>query len=305
MLNSEVTFLSPTKITDFLHRYCIKTKKKTFFFKKWSIFFLFLQKTKEMPPEKDLNICVKGKLLNLNTPKIMGIVNFTTDSFYEKSRRNLEALKYADIIDIGACSTRPGSKAVDKAQEKRDLKEGLELLKKEYPRAIISIDTFRPTIAQWALETGKADIINDVSGGMANMFETVAKYNVPYVLTYPEGGFSHDMMLFFSKKLEKLYSLGVADVILDPGFGFNKTMEQNFEIARNLDCLKCFNLPVLVGISRKSMVQFATKTNANTALNGTTALNSFLLNKGANILRVHDTKEAKEVISIYKCINDL
>ena len=167
------------------------------------------------------------------------------------------------------------------------------------------MDTFRPTIAQWALETGKADIINDVSGGMANMFETVAKYNVPYVLTYPEGGFSHDMMLFFSKKLEKLYSLGVADVMLDPGFGFNKTMEQNYEIARNLDCLKCFNLPVLVGISRKSMVQFATKTNANTALNGTTALNSFLLSKGANILRVHDTKEAKEVISIYKCINDL
>ena len=140
---------------------------------------------------------------------------------------------------------------------------------------------------------------------MANMFETAAKYNVPYILTYSENGFSHDMMLFFSKKLEKLYSLGVADVILDPGFGFNKTMEQNFEIARNLDCLKCFNLPILVGISRKSMVQFATKTNANTALNGTTALNSFLLSKGANILRVHDTKEAKEVISIYKCINDL
>ena len=183
MLNSEVTFLSPTKITDFLHRYCIKTKKKSFFFKKWSIFFLFLQKTKEMPLEKDLNLCVKGRLLNLNTPKIMGIVNFTTDSFYEKSRRNLEALKYADIIDIGACSTRPGSKAVDKAQEKRDLKEGLELLKKEYPRAIISVDTFRPTIAQWALETGKADIINDVSGGMANMFETVAKDNVPYIPT--------------------------------------------------------------------------------------------------------------------------
>lgn len=258
-----------------------------------------------MPQEKDLTICIKGKLLDFNTPKIMGIVNFTTDSFYEKSRRNLEALKYADIIDIGACSTRPGSKAVDKAQEKRDLKEGLELVKKEFPHAIISVDTFRSSIAQWALETKKADIINDVSGGMANMFETVAKYNVPYILTYSENGFSHEMMLFFSKKLEKLYSLGVADVILDPGFGFNKTMEQNFEIARNLDCLKCFNLPILVGISRKSMVQFATKTNANTALNGTTALNSFLLSKGANILRVHDTKEAKEVISIYKCINDL
>ena len=201
-----------------------------------------------MPQKEDVTICVKGKLIDFSTPKIMGIVNFTSDSFYEKSRWNLDSLKYADIIDIGACSTRPGtafnslvrhgrSKAVDKAQEKRDLKEGLELVKKEFPHAIISVDTFRSSIAQWALETKKADIINDVSGGMANMFETVAKYNVPYILTYSENGFSHDMMLFFSKKLEKLYSLGVADVILDPGFGFNKTMEQNFEISRNLDCL--------------------------------------------------------------------
>jgi dihydropteroate synthase len=137
---------------------------------------------------------------------------------------------------------------------------------------------------------------------MANMFETVAKYNVPYVLTYPEGGFSHDMMLFFSKKLEKLYSLGVADVILDPGFGFNKTMEQNFEIAKNMACLKCFNLPILVGISRKSMVQHATGTNDNAALNGTTALNTLLLERGANILRVHDTKEAKEAVNIFEHI---
>ena len=113
------------------------------------------------------------------------------------------------------------------------------------------------------------------------------------------------MMLFFSKKIEKLYSLGVSDIILDPGFGFKKTMEQNFDIAKNLDCLKCFNLPVLVGISRKSMIQFATKTNAANALNGTTALNSMLLEKGANILRVHDTKEAKEVVNIFKCMYNL
>jgi dihydropteroate synthase len=283
----------------------MKTKKKSFFFKKWSIFFIFLQKNKEMQHKKDLTICIKGKLIDFSSPKIMGIVNFTTDSFYDKSRGNIGALKHADIIDIGACSTRPGSTPVDKNQERRQLKEGLELVRKEFPKAIISVDTFRSSIAQWALEERGVDIINDVSGGMSNMFETVAKYNVPYVLTYSENGFSHDMMLFFSKKLEKLYSLGVADVILDPGFGFNKTMEQNFEIAKNLDCLKCFNLPILVGISRKSMVQFATKTNASTALNGTTALNSFLLSKGANILRVHDTKEAKEVISIYKCMNDL
>ena len=253
-----------------------------------------------MQQKEELTICVKGKLIDFNSPKIMGIVNFTTDSFYEKSRWNLEGLNNADIIDIGGCSTRPGTTPVDKNQEKNQLNKGINLIKEKFPHAIISIDTFRPSIAQWAIEEKGVDIINDVSGGMVNMFETAAKNNVPYILTYSEEGFSSDMMLFFSKKIEKLYSLGISDIILDPGFGFNKTMEQNFEIVRNLDCLKCFNLPILVGISRKSMVQFATKTNANSALNGTTALNSILLEKGANILRVHDVKEAKEVVNIFK-----
>lgn len=253
-----------------------------------------------MQQKDELTICVKGKLIDFNSPKIMGIVNFTTDSFYEKSRWSLEGLNDADIIDIGGCSTRPGSTPVDKNQERKQLNKGIDLIKEKFPDAIISVDTFRPSIAQWAIEEKGVDIINDVSGGMVNMFETIAKYNFPYIITYPEGGFSADMMLFFSKKIEKLYSLGISDIILDPGFGFNKTMEQNFEIARNLDCLKCFGLPILVGISRKSMVQFATKTNANTALNGTTALNSILLEKGANILRVHDVKEAREVVNIFK-----
>ena len=266
-----------------------------------------------MPQKEDLTICIKGKLIDFSSPKIMGIVNFTTDSFYEKSRWNFDSLKYADIIDIGGCSTRPGidiggcstrpgSAPVDKTQEKKQLNKGIDLLKEKYPNAIISVDTFRPSIAQWAIEKKGVDIINDVSGGMVNMFETAAKYNVPYILTFAEEGFSADMMYFFSKKIEKLYSLGVSDVILDPGFGFNKTMEQNFEIAKNMDCLKCFNLPILVGISRKSMVQHATGTNANAALNGTTALNTILLEKGANILRVHDTKEAKEAINIFEHI---
>ena len=258
-----------------------------------------------MPQKEDLTICIKGKLIDFSSPKVMGIVNFTTDSFYEKSRWNIDGLKYADIIDIGGCSTRPGSTPIDKNQEKKQLSKGIELLRQKYPDAIISVDTFRPSIAQWAVEEKGADIINDVSGGMVNMFETAAKCNVPYILTYPEEGFSSDMMYFFSKKIEKLYSLGVNDIILDPGFGFNKTMEQNFEIAKNMDCLKCFNLPILVGISRKSMIQHATGTNANTALNGTTALNSFLLEKGANILRVHDTKEAQEVVNIFKHIYNL
>ncbi len=258
-----------------------------------------------MQHKEDLTICVKGKLINFDIPKVMGIVNFTTDSFYEKSRWNIEGLKHADIIDIGACSTRPGSTPIDKTQEKKQLNKGINFIKKEFPNAIISLDTFRPSIAAWAIEEKGIDIINDVSGGMVNMFETAAKYNVPYILTYPENGFSYDMILFFSKKIEKLYSLGLSDIILDPGFGFNKTMEQNFEIARNMDCLKCFNLPILVGISRKSMVQYATGTNANSALNGTTALNSFLLEKGANILRVHDTKEAHEVVNIFKHIHNL
>lgn len=258
-----------------------------------------------MQQEKELTICVKGKLLNFNSPKIMGIVNFTTDSFYEKSRGNLGGLNYADIIDIGACSTRPGSTPIDKIQEKKQLNKGIDLIKEKFPNAIISVDTFRPSIAQWAIEKKGVDIINDVSGGMANMFETVSKYNIPYILTFAEEGFSADMIYFFSKKIEKLYSLGLSDIILDPGFGFNKTMEQNFEIAKNMDCLKCFNLPILVGISRKSMVQHATGTNANTALNGTTALNTILLEKGANILRVHDTKEAKEAVNIFEHIYNI
>lgn len=255
-----------------------------------------------MPHKEDLTICIKGKLIDFSSPKIMGIVNCTTDSFYEKSRWNLDSLKYADIIDIGGCSTRPGSTPVDKSQEKKQLNKGINLLRERFPGAIISVDTFRPSIAQWVIEEKGVDIINDVSGGMVNMFETAAKYNVPYILTFAEEGFSADMMYFFSKKIEKLYSLGVSDIILDPGFGFNKTMEQNFEIAKNMDCLKCFNLPILVGISRKSMVQHATGTNANAALNGTTALNTILLEKGANILRVHDTKEAKEAVNIFEHI---
>lgn len=258
-----------------------------------------------MPHNKDLTICIKGKLIDFNSPKVMGIVNCTTDSFYEKSRWNLDSLKDADIIDIGACSTRPGSTPIDKNLEKKNLETGIKLIRNKFPNAIISVDTFRSSIALWAIEKKGVDIINDVSGGLSNMFEVVAKHNVPYVLTYPEEGYAADMLLFFSKKIEKLYSLGVSDIILDPGFGFKKTMEQNFEIAKNLDCLKCFNLPILVGISRKSMIQFATKTNAANALNGTTALNSMLLEKGANILRVHDTKEAKEVVNIFKCMYNL
>ena len=153
-----------------------------------------------MPQEKDLTICIKGKLIDFSSPKIMGIVNFTTDSFYEKSRWNFDSLKYADIIDIGGCSTRPGSAPVDKTQEKKQLNKGIDILKEKYPNAIISVDTFRPSIAQWAIEKKGVDIINDVSGGMANMFETAAKYNVPYILTDSENGFSHDMMDLVSTK---------------------------------------------------------------------------------------------------------
>lgn len=255
--------------------------------------------------KKDITICIKGELVNFQIPKIMGIANFTTDSFYDASRWNTENLEYSDIIDIGGCSTRPGSTPVDKVQEKEQLKSGIEIIRKKFPNSIISIDTFRPSIAQWAIEEKKIDIINDISGGMVNMYETAVTYKIPYILTYPEGGTSSDMMFYFSKKIDKLYRLGLNDIILDPGFGFNKTMENNFEIARNLDCLKCFRLPVLVGISRKSMVQHATQTTAQTALNGTTALNSFLLEKGADILRVHDTKQAKEAIDIFKNIYNL
>jgi dihydropteroate synthase len=246
-------------------------------------------------------INLKGQLVSLESPVVMGIFNVSPDSFYSGSVTPTLPADTA-FIDLGGCSTRPGSEPANIDQEKKRLEQGFELLAKHYPHAWISVDTFRPEIAHWAVSEKGAAIINDVSGGNEAMFEVVADVQVPYVLTYPLGGSSSDMLFYFSKQLAALTRLGVNDVILDPGFGFGKTLEEKYEIARNLTCLKTFDLPVLVGISRKSMIQKVLNTTPDDSLLGTAMLNSYLLERGADILRVHDVPEAEQAIALYQAI---
>ncbi|MBQ2025377.1 MAG: dihydropteroate synthase [Paludibacteraceae bacterium] len=249
-----------------------------------------------------MQLNIKGTLVSLDSPVVMGIFNVSPDSFYSKSvKPTLPAS--TQFIDLGGCSTRPGGEIATAQQEKQRLTQGFALLKEHYPHAIISVDTFRPEIAQWAVTEQGAAIINDVSGGNQAMFEVVAQTQVPYVLTYPLGGGSSDMLFYFSKQIATLTRMGVNDIILDPGFGFGKTLEQNYEIAQNLTCLQTFGLPVLVGISRKSMIQKVLGTTPQNSLLGTCMLHSHLLERGAHILRVHDVEPAQQTIAIYKQLN--
>lgn len=248
-----------------------------------------------------MQLNIKGTLVSLDSPVVMGIFNVSPDSFYSKSvKPTLPAS--TQFIDLGGCSTRPGGEIATAQQEKQRLTQGFALLKEHYPHAIISVDTFRPEIAQWAVTEQGAAIINDVSGGNQAMFEVVAQTQVPYVLTYPLGGGSSDMLFYFSKQIATLTRMGVNDIILDPGFGFGKTLEQNYEIAQNLTCLQTFGLPVLVGISRKSMIQKVLGTTPQNSLLGTCMLHSHLLERGAHILRVHDVPEAQQAIAMYKAL---
>lgn len=248
-----------------------------------------------------MQLNIKGTLVSLDSPVIMGIFNVSPDSFYSKSvKPTLPAS--TQFIDLGGCSTRPGGEIATAQQEKQRLTQGFALLKEHYPHAIISVDTFRPEIAQWAVTEQGAAIINDVSGGNQAMFEVVAQTQVPYVLTYPLGGGSSDMLFYFSKQIATLTRMGVNDIILDPGFGFGKTLEQNYEIAQNLTCLQTFGLPVLVGISRKSMIQKVLNTTPQQSLLGTAMLHSYLLERGATILRVHDVEPAQQAIAIYNAL---
>ena len=249
-----------------------------------------------------MQLNIKGTLVSLDSPVVMGIFNVSPDSFYSKSvKPTLPAS--TQFIDLGGCSTRPGGEIATAQQEKQRLTQGFALLKEHYPHAIISVDTFRPEIAQWAVTEQGAAIINDVSGGNQAMFEVVAQTQVPYVLTYPLGGGSSDMLFYFSKQIATLTRMGVNDIILDPGFGFGKTLEQNYEIAQNLTCIQTFGLPVLVGISRKSMIQKVLGTTPQNSLLGTCMLHSHLLERGAHILRVHDVEPAQQAIAIYKQLN--
>jgi dihydropteroate synthase len=248
-----------------------------------------------------MQLNIKGTLVSLDSPVVMGIFNVSPDSFYSKSvKPTLPAS--TQFIDLGGCSTRPGGEIATAQQEKQRLTQGFALLKEHYPHAIISVDTFRPEIAQWAVTEQGAAIINDVSGGNQAMFEVVAQTQVPYVLTYPLGGGSSDMLFYFSKQIATLTRMGVNDIILDPGFGFGKTLQQNYEIARNLSCLQTFGLPVLVGVSRKSMIQKVLNTTPQQSLLGTAMLHSYLLERGATILRVHDVEPAQQAIAIYNAL---
>ena len=268
----------------------------------------------------EYTINIKGRLFDLSRPCVMGILNATPDSFYAGSRVQTEReiaeraetilCEGAAIIDVGAFSTRPGATEVDEKEEMRRLHTALSIVRKEHPEAIISVDTYRPNVARMAVETYGADLINDVSEGgitgiadtpiheQGSMFATVAALRVPYILMSVKSTL-RDMMISWSREIQMLRDLGQKDIILDPGFGFGKTVEQNYAIMKEMDRLQTFRLPILVGISRKRMIQHVINTTADESLNGTTALNTLALTKGAAILRVHDVREAVEAVAIY------
>lgn len=264
-------------------------------------------------------INVRGRLLDLSEPKVMGILNATPDSFFAGSRRQTEA-EIADraneimeqggtIIDVGAFSTRPGAGEVSEQEETERLRHALAIVRREQPDAVLSVDTYRPAVARMCVEEFGADIINDVSeGGITGivntpiheeerMFETVARLRVAYILMSVKPDL-YSMMKAFAAEVQQLRDLGMKDVILDPGFGFGKTLEQNYRIMDGMDRLHELGLPLLVGISRKSMISRVLQTDASDALNGTTVLNTIALLKGASILRVHDVRECVEAVRI-------
>ena len=247
-----------------------------------------------------------GRLLDLSEPQVMGIINLTPDSFYAASRKQAEGeiiarchqilLEGASIIDVGACSTRPGGELVSEEEEAERLQRGLHLIRREMPDAILSIDTFRPEVARMCIEEYGADIINDVEGS-DEMFQTVARLRTPYIYMSRKATV-HDILLDFAQTVQRLRDLAQKDIILDPGFGFGKTPEENFQLLRELEKLHVLNLPLLVGMSRKRMVWQTLKVTPDYALNGTTVLNTVALQKGASILRVHDVKEASEAVKL-------
>ena len=260
----------------------------------------------------DYTLNVYGQLLDLSRPLVMGILNATPDSFYADSRQQTEEdivmccnrilAEGAAIIDAGGCSTRPGGEMASEAEEMDRLRTALEIIRREQPQAVVSVDTFRPDVARMAVEEFGADIINDVSGGTPEMFRMVTRLRVPYILMSIQPTM-REMLLSFAEKTQQLRDMGANDIILDPGFGFGKTLEQNYEIMNELEKLQMMELPVLVGISRKSMIYRFFDYTPKEALNGTTALNTIALMKGASILRVHDVKEAVECVRIVRQLN--
>lgn len=266
---------------------------------------------------------IRGKLIDLATPKVMGILNCTPDSFYVGSRKQTEhdiaeranqiIQEGGTMIDVGAFSTRPGAKEVSEEEEMARLKAALQVVRREQPDAVVSVDTYRPNVARHCIEDWGADIINDVSeGGVTgivntpiheaeNMFDIIGQLKVPYILMSVKSNL-HDMMISFADEVQQLRNRGVKDIILDPGFGFGKTLQQNYEIYNDMERLGTLQLPLLVGISRKTMIYKLVGGDPTTALNGTTVLNTAALLKGVGILRVHDVQEAVESVKIVLAI---
>lgn len=276
--------------------------------------------------QQKLSLNVRGSLLDLSRPKIMGILNLTPDSFYDGGLNNDPVMalnkaemllaESADILDLGAYSSRPGAEHISEQEELERLIPVIKAVAREFPDAVLSVDTFRSSVASAAINEG-AHIINDISAGEMDkaMFKTVAALRVPYVLMHMKGtpqtmtgltnytDLTTEVCHYFASKIDQLKQLGVKDLIIDPGFGFAKTPEQSFELLKNLDFLKITGHPILAGLSRKSMIYKTLGTDAENALHGTIAANTIALMKGANILRVHDVKAAREAITIFEKVS--
>lgn len=273
-------------------------------------------------------INVKGELMDLSHPRVMGILNVTPDSFYAESRKQTEKDILSRIhqileeggtfIDMGAYSSRPDAEDVSPEEEMRRLRLGLEIVQRECPEALVSVDTFRGDVAKMCVEEYGAALINDISAGDldANMFPTIAQLKVPYILMHMQGNPQtmqlnpyydnpvKEVIRYFAEKIEKLRALGVKDMIIDPGFGFGKTLRHNYQLLDKLEEFQIFQVPILVGISRKSMIYKLLDETPEEALNGTTAAHAIALMKGAKILRVHDVKAAVETVRIFNALKD-
>lgn len=268
----------------------------------------------------------KGQLIDLSIPKVMGILNVTPNSFFDggKYKNEAEIISQVDkmlsedatFIDIGAYSSKPSAEFVTEQEEIERIVPVIELILKHFPETLLSIDTFRAAVAKASIESGAA-IVNDIAAGELDdkMFEVIAKYNVPYIMMHMRGNpqtmqsltqyddIVKEMLFYFSEKVKHARSLGINDLILDPGFGFAKTTDQNYEVLQKMELFNLLELPVLAGVSRKSMIYKTLGNTAQEALNGTTVINTIALTKGAKILRVHDVKEAMECVTLFEKMN--
>ena len=275
-----------------------------------------------MQPFKTYSLNLKGRLVTIDRPWVMGIINITPDSFYSGSRVVDERTLIervgmmlddgADVLDVGACSTRPGSEQVDAQGEMARLDWALNAIRREFPDVILSVDTYRAEVARRCVEEWGADIINDISAGMLDpeMFATVARLRVPYVLMHMRGtpetmssltdyqNVAAEVLEWMARRIDELRQMGVADIIADPGFGFAKTLEQNYELLARLEAFHVLDAPLLVGVSRKRMIYTPLQCTADEALNGTTVINTIALQQGAHFLRVHDVKAAVEAVKL-------